>query len=245
MITRDQAERIAAELTGIPPDTPRSGWELREFSAGWLLVEHAGEGRRGSARRVIERETGRVLRFPSFIPPGRISGEYEAVAVHARPDEHQPAAGAELPLCARCGREVRVNRDTFDLLERMHYVCFHYEFERTGFDPDEECDAGDCPASSLTGHHHRATEPDTGPAQPQAAPVSGRQVSLLGIVAEGRGHCARRIDQAVSVRLGPGEGTVLQELQALAQLGLVTRDDSRSGPGGRWAVTAAARPYLR
>jgi hypothetical protein len=36
---------------------------------------------------------------------------------------------------------------------------------------------------------------------------------------------------------------VLRELEALQQLGLVTRDDSRSGVGGRWKVTATARPY--
>ena len=49
--------------------------------------------------------------------------------------------------CARCGREVRVNRDSFEIFERMHYVCFHYEFEHDPFDPDEECNAGGCPSS--------------------------------------------------------------------------------------------------
>jgi hypothetical protein len=38
-----------------------------------------------------------------------------------------------------------VNRDSFEIFKRMHYVCFHYEFEHDGFDPDEECDAGGCP----------------------------------------------------------------------------------------------------
>jgi len=42
-----------------------------------------------------------------------------------------------------------VNRDSFEIFERMHYVCFHYEFEHGGFDPDEECDAGGCPSSRL------------------------------------------------------------------------------------------------
>jgi hypothetical protein len=51
------------------------------------------------------------------------------------------------PICVRCGLEVRVNRETYEILERMHYVCFHFEFEHTGFDPDEECDAPDCPSS--------------------------------------------------------------------------------------------------
>jgi hypothetical protein len=42
---------------------------------------------------------------------------------------------------------VRVNRESYEILERMHYVCFHFEFEHMGFDPDEECDAPECPSS--------------------------------------------------------------------------------------------------
>jgi hypothetical protein len=78
------------------------------------------------------------------------------------------------------------------------------------------------------------------------APLSDRQVRLLAVVAEGGGNWdARWIDVTVDARYGPGEGTVLQELEALARLGLVTRDDSRSGAGGRWAVTSAARRYIQ
>lgn len=77
-------------------------------------------------------------------------------------------------------------------------------------------------------------------------PLSDRQVKLLAVVAEGDGNWdARRIDLTVDARYGPGEGTVLQELEALQQLGLVVRDDSRSGVGGRWKVTTTARPYLQ
>jgi hypothetical protein len=77
-------------------------------------------------------------------------------------------------------------------------------------------------------------------------PLSDRQVKLLAVVAEGDGDWdARWIDLTVNSRYGPGEGTVLRELEALQQLGLVTRDDSRSGVGGRWKVTATARPYLQ
>jgi hypothetical protein len=77
-------------------------------------------------------------------------------------------------------------------------------------------------------------------------PVSDRQARLLTVVAEGGGDWdARRRDITVNVRFGPGEGTVLQELEALQRLGLVVRDDSRSGAGGRWSVTAAARPYIQ
>ena len=75
--------------------------------------------------------------------------------------------------------------------------------------------------------------------------LSDRQVRLLAIVAEGGGNWdARRIDLTASARYGPGEGTVLQELEALQQLGLIARDDSRSGVGGRWKVTAAAPPHI-
>jgi predicted transcriptional regulator len=76
--------------------------------------------------------------------------------------------------------------------------------------------------------------------------LSDRQVQLLAIVAEGDGNWdARRIDLTINSRYGPGDGTVLQELQALQRLGLVVRDDSRSGPGGRWALTAAAHPHIK
>lgn len=76
--------------------------------------------------------------------------------------------------------------------------------------------------------------------------LSDWQVKLLGVVAEGDGDWdARRIDMTVDARYGPGEKTVLRELEALQQLGLVVRDDSRSGVGGRWKVTDTARQYLQ
>ena len=77
-------------------------------------------------------------------------------------------------------------------------------------------------------------------------PLSDRQVKLLAVVAEGGGDWdARWIDLTVNSRYGAGEGTVLRELEALQRLGLVVRDDSRSGVGGRWKVTATARPYIQ
>ena len=45
---------------------------------------------------------------------------------------------------------MRVNRESYEIFERMHYVCFHFEFEHTGFDPDEECDAPGCPSSRFS-----------------------------------------------------------------------------------------------
>jgi len=49
-------------------------------------------------------------------------------------------------ICVRCGLEVRVNRESYEIFERMHYACFHFVFEHMGFDPDEECDAPGCPS---------------------------------------------------------------------------------------------------
>lgn len=57
------------------------------------------------------------------------------------------------PICRRCGRRVRVSRAQYETFERMHYVCFHYEFEhelgiRDG-DPDEDCGVPGCPSASV------------------------------------------------------------------------------------------------
>ena len=51
--------------------------------------------------------------------------------------------------CTRCGRPVRVSAEQYEAFKRMHYVCFHYEFEHDPFDPDEECNAGGCPSSRI------------------------------------------------------------------------------------------------
>jgi hypothetical protein len=92
MINRDDAERIAGEMTGAPSDDLERGWELTEFSAGWYVIEYAKRGRRGGVSRVIERESGRVMRFPSFVPPDRIIEEYDQVLAEGRPDERWPAS---------------------------------------------------------------------------------------------------------------------------------------------------------
>jgi hypothetical protein len=75
--------------------------------------------------------------------------------------------------------------------------------------------------------------------------LTERQVRLLRIVAEGGGkRDARQIDLTISSRYGPGQTTVLGELEELKLLGLVTTEKSRGGVGGRWAVTQKAQPYL-
>jgi hypothetical protein len=50
---------------------------------------------------------------------------------------------------------VRVNRDRYEIFERMHHVCFHYEFEHWA-DPDEECAADGCPSSLISATPHAA-----------------------------------------------------------------------------------------
>jgi hypothetical protein len=84
MITQEQAERIATEITGRGPES--GGWELVEFDAGWLIRESSASDAslRGGALRVVERESGRVMRFPSGVPPQRIVAEYAEVVERSR-----------------------------------------------------------------------------------------------------------------------------------------------------------------
>jgi hypothetical protein len=81
MITRQDAEGIAERILGRPATDDARPWELREFDHGWLIQEAlpAGIRSRGAAHRVIERETGHVVQFPSSVPPVRIVEEYPAV----------------------------------------------------------------------------------------------------------------------------------------------------------------------
>jgi hypothetical protein len=87
MITRDQAESIAARFLGAPASDPEAGWELREFGAGWLVRGHNADGQRGNSGCVVERETGRVVAFPSAVPPRRILEEYPQVVDRRFPRE--------------------------------------------------------------------------------------------------------------------------------------------------------------
>jgi hypothetical protein len=86
VITREQAERIAADILGAAPGDADRGWELQEFESGWLIREAAAgdASYRGAATRVVERSSGRVMRFPSSVPPGRILEDYDRVAPRGR-----------------------------------------------------------------------------------------------------------------------------------------------------------------
>ena len=50
----------------------------------------------------------------------------------------------EAQICVRCNRPVVVNRKMYEVFERMHWVCFHFEFEHEG-DPDAPCRDPSCP----------------------------------------------------------------------------------------------------
>jgi len=63
-------------------------------------------------------------------------------------------------LCQRCKREVVVHADEYEVIfERMHYVCFHYEYEHKG-DPDEECWAPGCPSQTVNPRPERRWSKD-------------------------------------------------------------------------------------
>ncbi|MDP1849813.1 MAG: hypothetical protein Q8K79_18650 [Solirubrobacteraceae bacterium] len=48
-------------------------------------------------------------------------------------------------VCVRCNQPVVVNREMYEVFERMHWVCFHFEFEHGEHDPDVGCADPSCP----------------------------------------------------------------------------------------------------
>lgn len=52
---------------------------------------------------------------------------------------------ADPKICIRCGNPVRVSREKYELYDRMHWICYHLEFEHSDYDPDEPCDDPKCP----------------------------------------------------------------------------------------------------
>ena len=87
MITQDQAAAIAFHVCGAPPNDPKRGWDLTEFEAGWLITARAKPARGDGGTRVIERDSGRVVSFPSSVPPSRILADYQAVQAEGTPAE--------------------------------------------------------------------------------------------------------------------------------------------------------------
>jgi hypothetical protein len=79
MITRERAEDIARRIVGAEPDDDIKGWELMEFDVGWVIRETADSSFRSTSMRVVERATGRVIRFPASVAPIRIFRDYSNV----------------------------------------------------------------------------------------------------------------------------------------------------------------------
>jgi hypothetical protein len=66
-----------------------------------------------------------------------------------------PSMTDDAPLCVRCGRPVLVNREWYDVFERMHFLCFHMEFEHGDHDPDQGCDVPGCPVAETHANYLR------------------------------------------------------------------------------------------
>jgi len=49
------------------------------------------------------------------------------------------------PTCVRCGYPVVKNVEQYETFERMHWFCFHIEYEHRGTPPGEPCDDPGCP----------------------------------------------------------------------------------------------------
>jgi hypothetical protein len=109
-----------------------------------------------------------IVCFPGFSVPCCIDHGRPPLTVVRRPLGH---AGGTKPVqlecvvmeaaarpCVRCGRPVVAEADRYEIFERMHYVCFHYEFEHDPVDPDEECWAGGCPSAAIRPHPERRPE---------------------------------------------------------------------------------------
>jgi len=66
--------------------------------------------------------------------------------------------------CRLCSQPVRVNREQYEVFEKMHWLCFHIVFEHSG-DPDEACTDPSCPWWQLDILRRRVTELGDDPAR--------------------------------------------------------------------------------
>jgi hypothetical protein len=51
--------------------------------------------------------------------------------------------------CVRFRRPVVRSRDAYNVYEKMHWVCFHYEFEHGDCDVDAACRDPACPSEMI------------------------------------------------------------------------------------------------
>jgi len=47
-------------------------------------------------------------------------------------------------ICVKCNRPVEKNKKHYETFEKMHWLCFHLEFEHSE-DSDKPCDDPSCP----------------------------------------------------------------------------------------------------
>jgi hypothetical protein len=68
----------------------------------------------------------------------------------------------EAPKCVRCGSPVRVSRENYTLFERMHWLCYHMEYEHDA-DVDASCTHPSCPWFVIDALRHGLNEAGVDP----------------------------------------------------------------------------------
>lgn len=89
MIDEPEARRRAQAFFECPSNDPEHPWSLESFTQGWLLRRTPRPGIIGDASYVIERESGRIVGFPSSYSPDLVRDEYPDLA--AEGTEVRPA----------------------------------------------------------------------------------------------------------------------------------------------------------
>ena len=52
--------------------------------------------------------------------------------------------GENEKICVKCNKPVEENKAQYEFFEKMHWLCFHLEYEHEG-DPDRPCNDPSCP----------------------------------------------------------------------------------------------------
>jgi hypothetical protein len=110
----------------------------------------------------------------------------------------------------------------------MHWVCFHFQFEHMGFDPDEECDAPGCPSSRFNSpprHSEAGPREDRrdcdGTALPESRTPAEAQCGLLA-----PDPAFQELDTAdLLAMVHRAAGSVLRRGRAVMELGRRASDD--------------------
>ncbi len=57
-------------------------------------------------------------------------------------------------ICVKCNKPVVENKDQYEIFEKMHWLCFHFEYEHEG-DPDRPCSDPSCPWWQLEAYKNK------------------------------------------------------------------------------------------